>query len=79
MELTTPTESNRTLFIDATICGNEARCVNHSCRPNCEWYEFQSDNGPRVGIFSRRSIRAGEEITVQYTSDRLGFKCRCGE
>lgn len=60
MELSTRTKSNRTKFIDARICGNESRFVNHSCQPNRAWYEFVSCSGPRVGIFSDRDIEVGE-------------------
>lgn len=78
MGLKTRTCDNQRVFIDAKLCGNESRFINHSCAPNCEWVEFQSSNGPRVGIFSNCDIAAGQEITVQYTDEQLSFTCLCG-
>lgn len=79
MALKTPTCFNQKVYIDARKCGNESRFINHSCKPNCEWHEFQSSSGPRVGVFTRCEIDVGEEITVEYTRKKLGFKCLCGE
>jgi SET domain-containing protein len=70
--------------IDAGVRGNAARWINHSCEPNCETYE---DDDGRVFIESRRTIRAGEELTYDYQlsyDGRIGprvlaaYACRCG-
>jgi SET domain-containing protein len=70
-------------FIDGGVNGNDARFINHSCRPNCEAV------GWRGGIVVRalRRIRTGEELTYDYAlprekglgaaEDRL-YPCRCG-
>jgi len=48
--------------IDGTPRANLARYINHSCRPNAEAYTSRK----HVWIWSKRSIKAGEEITIDY-------------
>jgi SET domain-containing protein len=69
--------------IDAGVEGNEARFVNHACRPNCESVIEHS----RVFIDAIRSIAPGEELTYDYQIQREAddppdidriFACRCG-
>jgi hypothetical protein len=48
--------------IDGSPRSNTARYINHSCRPNANAYV----TGRRVWIWSKRRIRAGEEITYNY-------------
>lgn len=48
--------------IDASVNGNAARWINHSCDPNCETEE---DDG-RVYIEALRDIKAGEELFYDY-------------
>ncbi|KAF4139663.1 SET domain-containing protein [Phytophthora infestans] len=79
IEVATTTIRNDKIFIDAGKCGNESRFINHSCAPNCKWVEFLSCDGPRIGIFAIRDISAGEEITVEYTREKLWFKCLCAK
>lgn len=47
--------------IDAYHKGNEARCFNHSCQPNCEIQKWFVDGVPRMCIFSKRDIQYQEE------------------
>ncbi|MCC6377539.1 MAG: SET domain-containing protein-lysine N-methyltransferase [Burkholderiales bacterium] len=70
--------------IDASVRGNAARWVNHSCAPNCDTYE---DEDGRVFIEARRTIRAGEELAYDYQLQHDGpigprirkrYACRCG-
>jgi len=70
--------------IDAGRRGNAARWINHSCAPNC--LTFEDDDG-RVFIESRRTIRAGDELTYDYRLQvdervtrklRAEYACRCG-
>jgi uncharacterized protein len=70
--------------IDASIGGNSARWINHSCEPNCETEE--TDDG-RVYIQAIRDIRRGEELSYDYrliVDERLTaklkrqYQCRCG-
>jgi uncharacterized protein len=70
-------------FIDGEVGGNEARFINHSCRPNCK---AVGERG-RIVIRALRRIRSGEELTFDYALPRdasLGaaedelYPCRCG-
>jgi SET domain-containing protein len=65
--------TNRTV-IDAAVGGNDAKFVNHSCRPNC-YIEIKDSV---IWIRAARNIRKGEEITYDYNTDGDGMiKCRC--
>ncbi|HKS30691.1 MAG TPA: SET domain-containing protein [Pyrinomonadaceae bacterium] len=64
--------------IDGSPRSNLARYINHSCRPNADAYI----TGRRVWIWSKRRIRAGEEITynygTEYFNDLIKPKgCKC--
>ena len=50
------------LVIDGKIGGNQARWINHSCKPNCEADEVDG----RVFIHTLRDIEAGEELFYDY-------------
>ncbi|CCE61354.1 hypothetical protein TPHA_0A02720 [Tetrapisispora phaffii CBS 4417] len=69
-------------FIDATIKGALARFCNHSCNPNAYVNKWEVAGKLRMGIFAKRRISKGEEITFDYNVDRYGAtaqKCYCGE
>ncbi|WLF79477.1 histone methyltransferase set2 [Lodderomyces elongisporus] len=69
-------------FIDATEKGSLARFVNHSCSPNAFVDKWVVADRLRMGIFAKRDIMAGEEITFDYNVDRYGAQsqpCYCGE
>lgn len=69
-------------FIDATIKGSLARFCNHSCSPNAYVDKWVVGDKLRMGIFAKRTIQAGEEITFDYNVDRYGAQsqpCYCGE
>lgn len=64
--------------IDGTPRSNTARYINHSCRPNAEAIV----TGRRVWIWSKRRIKAGEEINYDYGKEYfddhikpVGCKC----
>jgi SET domain-containing protein len=71
-------EINKKKTIDGSSRLNKARYINHSCRPNCEieiWKE-------RVYVFSKRTIRAGEELSYDYDTEYFDefikpAGCRC--
>ena len=74
--------------MDARWKGNVARLLNSSCDPNCQtqkWHDAATGE-PRIGIFARRDIRPGEELTYDYFFEHYGpdappvasFQCMCG-
>ena len=65
---------NRRWVRDASVGGNIARFINHSCRPNC----YSRVVGETIWICAARNIRKGEEITYDYSTDGVGsIPCRC--
>lgn len=69
-------------FIDATLKGCLARFCNHSCNPNCYVDKWVVGDKMKMGIFAKRDITSGEEITFDYNVDRYGSEaqpCYCGE
>ena len=72
----------RPQFLDATRKGGIARFVNHSCNPNCYVSKWHVGKYMRMGIFAKRDIDLGEELTFNYNVDRYGNDaqaCYCGE
>jgi SET domain-containing protein len=75
---------SRKVVIDATVNGNEARFINHSCDPNCE----SVIEGGRVFIDAIEPIKTGAELAYDYAYTRDGseteedetglYGCRCG-
>lgn len=71
-------EVNTKWSIDGSPRSNTARYINHSCRPNAE----ALISGRRVWIWSKKNIKAGEEITYdygkEYFDDHIKPKgCKC--
>lgn len=69
--------------IDATLKGNKARFINHSCNPNCIAKVIKHENGTNsIVIYAKQAIKEDEEITYDYkfpreeTEDKI--RCRCG-
>ena len=72
-----------TLILDGAYMGNESRFANHRCYDgSCEVQQWLDQDGRHwIGIFTRRDVQQGEEITYDYTHgghSALGFQCRCG-
>lgn len=64
--------------IDGSARSNTARYINHSCQPNAEAFI----SGRRVWVWSKRNIKIGEEITIdygkEYFDDQIKPKgCKC--
>ncbi|SJX66267.1 related to SET2-Histone methyltransferase [Sporisorium reilianum f. sp. reilianum] len=69
-------------YLDATKKGGKGRFINHSCNPNCSVSKWQVGKHIRMGIFAKRNILQGEELTFNYNVDRYGNdaqECFCGE
>eukprot|EP00871_Galdieria_phlegrea_P001464 jgi/Galph1/2318/GphlegSOOS_G1010.1 len=68
--------------IDATRKGSVARFVNHSCEPNAIAKIITIDNEKKIVFYSKRFIKAGEEITYDYKfnteDDNNKILCLCG-
>ena len=75
---------NSRVVIDASVDGNEARFINHSCEPNCE----SVIEGSRVFIDAAKPIKKGAELLYDYAYTRDGteteeeetglYGCKCG-
>lgn len=55
--------------IDATLSGNAARFINHSCEPNCYSRVLSAEGRKHIIIFAQRFISRGEELTYNYNFD----------
>ena len=71
------------IVIDASVDGNEARFINHSCDPNCD---AVVEDG-RIWIETIREIVPGEELAYDYAyvleerhtpAAKRRFPCHCG-
>ncbi|XP_069460961.1 histone-lysine N-methyltransferase 2B isoform X2 [Ambystoma mexicanum] len=68
--------------VDATMHGNAARFINHSCEPNCYSRVIHVEGQKHIVIFALRKIYRGEELTYDYKfpiedpSNKL--PCNCG-
>jgi SET domain-containing protein len=71
-------------LIDGADGGNATRHINHSCVPNCQACEETDDDGElNIVIRTRRRVRLGEELFIDYrldvgSSDPSDYPCRCG-
>jgi uncharacterized protein len=71
-------EIDKNHAIDGKSLKNLARYINHSCRPNS--IAYIEDN--QVWIWSRKRIKAGEEITINYGKEYFNefikpIDCKC--
>ncbi|KAK4872174.1 hypothetical protein RN001_016298 [Aquatica leii] len=66
--------------VDATMKGNAARFINHSCDPNCYSKVVEILGHKHIIIFALRKIICGEELTYDYKfpfeEDKI--PCTCG-
>ena len=71
-------------LIDGADGGNATRHINHSCEPNCQASEITDEDGVlHIEIRTRRRIRAGEELFIDYRldvgdADPQAYRCHCG-
>ncbi len=71
------------VVVDASVNGNEARFLNHSCAPNCD---AVIDEG-RIWIETLHDIEPGEELVYDYAyilnerhtpAAKRRYPCHCG-
>jgi hypothetical protein len=69
-------------IIDATMTGNRARFINHSCNPNCKTKTVLDSvrQTKKILIYCCRKIEPGEEICYDYKFPLEDAKipCNCG-
>ncbi|MGB0035136.1 MAG: SET domain-containing protein-lysine N-methyltransferase [Candidatus Acidiferrales bacterium] len=67
---------NRRWIIDGSVGGSGAQFINHSCDGNLGARKIRG----HLLFFSRRRIRAGEELSFDYRLSRESptLECRCG-
>jgi SET domain-containing protein len=70
-------------YVDASVGGNDARFINHSCDPNCE--SVVSDGA--IWIRAIKNIQPRVELTYDYSLEierrasrarRSRYLCHCG-
>ena len=61
--------------VDGAVGGNGSELINHSCDPNL----FIKRERGKIYFYSKRRIRLGEEITVdyRYAANSIEVPCRC--
>ncbi|XP_022669269.1 histone-lysine N-methyltransferase 2A-like [Varroa destructor] len=66
--------------VDATMHGNAARFINHSCDPNCYSKCIEIFGKKHIVIYSQKRIRIGEELTYDYKfpKEEVKVPCTCG-
>jgi len=71
------------VVIDASVGGNDARFINHSCDPNCDAVIEEG----RIWIEAIRDIEPGEELAYDYEYEladrhtpaaKKRYPCNCG-
>ena len=62
--------------LDGSVGGSGAEIINHSCDPNLRSWNFKG----HILYMSKRRIRRGEELTVDYrfSRDIDRVPCKCG-
>ena len=70
-------------MVDATMWGNIARFMNHSCAPNCYSRIVEVGKGihdKHIVVFAKRDLKIGEELQYDYQFALGGDKieCHCG-
>lgn len=63
--------------VDATVKGNAARFINHSCEPNCYSRVVDILGKKHIIIFAFRRIPQGEELTYDYKFPIEDEKIHC--
>ncbi|MGV8140952.1 MAG: SET domain-containing protein [Candidatus Woesearchaeota archaeon] len=72
--------------LDGDIPDNDAKYINHSCKPNCKYEYITKDGKIEIWIVTLKDILKGEEVTYNYgfsiqEEDLYDFEkhpCKCG-
>jgi len=67
-------ELNEDWLIDGAVAGSGAEIINHSCDPNLITRILKG----HILYFSRRPIKKGEELTIDYCYDETDEMIPCG-
>jgi len=67
---------SRDRYVDGAVRGSGAELINHSCDPNLR----SGKRKGRIYYYSRRRVKIGEELTVDYRfhHDAKRVVCHCG-
>ncbi|XP_016576536.1 histone-lysine N-methyltransferase ATX3-like [Capsicum annuum] len=75
---------NDEVVIDATMKGNIARLINHSCMPNC-FAKIMSlrEDEDQIILIAKKDVSAEDELIFDYRfevdqNDELKVPCLCG-
>ena len=69
-------ELNKKYDIDGNVPENDAKYINHSCKPNCE-ADIINDE---IWIISTKDVKKGQELTYDYSyglDDFEEYPCNC--
>lgn len=58
--------------LDASQKGCLSRFINHSCDANCETQKWIVNGYTRIGLFTTRAVKQGEELSFDYKFERYG-------
>jgi hypothetical protein len=68
--------------VGVLVPGAPFRFLNHSCEPNCELVEWQTEDDqakPEVWVHATRTIQIGDQLTINYAwPEEFAFACLCG-
>ncbi|ELQ76682.1 histone-lysine N-methyltransferase, partial [Trachipleistophora hominis] len=70
---------NSKIILDATVVGNLAKYINHSCEPNCYATKVICGTASCIIICAKRIITKNEELSYDYNLSKgaIRFECRC--
>ena len=64
---------NEDEYID-TSKTNKIKFINHNCESNCE---IDEDEFGRLFLLAKKSIKSGEELTIDYDYEEIYEECSC--